>query len=212
MKYLTKPPRIKKYDRDPAIILLHGYGSNEEDLFSLADHLPSEYFVISLQAPIALGGGGFCWFDIRWGSVGFSTDHKEVQAAIDYVNVLLNSEEKKLNIDLKRSILFGFSQGAILSYALSVQKPELFKTIIGCSGAWLPSCESVQKTTSKTYAQHNILICHGTEDPVLPHSESTKVAAYFKELNISHQFNSYPIGHAISPQEIKDIKEWVNNL
>ena len=124
MNYLIKPQK-KKQPSDigqAAIILLHGYGSNEKDLFALADHLPDQYTIISLQAPICLGMDSYCWFDIRWGETRFSADHREVQSAIQSVEEFLTSKEKSLNIDLSQSLLLGFSQGAILAYALSIKK------------------------------------------------------------------------------------------
>ena len=48
--YLIKEPKVVK-EQNPLIILIHGYGSNEEDLFSFAPELPDDYYVVSVQAP-----------------------------------------------------------------------------------------------------------------------------------------------------------------
>ena len=49
----------------PLVIMLHGYGSNEDDLFSFANHIPGNYKIISLRAPYSLPFGGYSWYDIN---------------------------------------------------------------------------------------------------------------------------------------------------
>ena len=53
LQYLIKEPKIK-LDKNPLLLLLHGYGSNEEDLFSFANELPDNYYIISARAPYDL--------------------------------------------------------------------------------------------------------------------------------------------------------------
>ena len=81
--YLSKASKITNA---PLLVMLHGYSSNEADLFSFASLIPSDYHVVSLQAPLSLGVG-YAWFPIhfeenmeRW------TSPEEVQQAIDYVH------------------------------------------------------------------------------------------------------------------------------
>ena len=65
LKYkIYKPPQIKN-DLN-IIFLLHGYGSNEEDLFSLKDFFPLDYIVISLRAPIVIGFNSYAWYSINF--------------------------------------------------------------------------------------------------------------------------------------------------
>ena len=63
LKYLIRHTEIKK--NSPSIFLLHGYGSNKEDLFSLEGYLPKNHTIISLEAPISLPFGGFTWFEVN---------------------------------------------------------------------------------------------------------------------------------------------------
>ena len=61
LHYLLREPTIKS-SNPPLIILLHGIGSNEHDLFSFADHLPGKFLVVSVQAPYSLGNNGYAWY------------------------------------------------------------------------------------------------------------------------------------------------------
>ena len=56
--------RKSKDIKSPLIILIHGYGSNEKDLFSLIDYLPKEAYIISLRGPIELFNNSYAWYDI----------------------------------------------------------------------------------------------------------------------------------------------------
>ena len=63
--YLVQEPKIK-HDKNPLLLLLHGYGSNEEDLFSFASELPQDHYVISVRAPYDLQPYGYAWYAIHF--------------------------------------------------------------------------------------------------------------------------------------------------
>ena len=63
LEYKIRESALKNQN-NPSIILLHGYGSDENDLFSFADHLPNKYNVISMRSQFETPMGGYCWFSI----------------------------------------------------------------------------------------------------------------------------------------------------
>lgn len=63
LKYLIREPKVKT-DRRKGIILLHGVGSNEKDLFGLAEHLPDDFYVISARGPFTLGAEHYAWYNV----------------------------------------------------------------------------------------------------------------------------------------------------
>ncbi len=63
LNYIKREPKISS-ENPPLLILLHGYGSNEQDLFSFAEELPDEFLIISAQAPYEMGYGGYAWYAI----------------------------------------------------------------------------------------------------------------------------------------------------
>src|SRR5690554_4508202 len=81
MNYLIREPKVKK-DKNPLLLLLHGYGSNEEDLFSFAEELPEEYYVISVQAPYSLQPYGYAWYAINFDADmnKFSDDKQAIES------------------------------------------------------------------------------------------------------------------------------------
>ena len=72
----------------PCIILLHGYGSNEDDLFSLAEYFPNDYAIISLRAPITLSMGGYAWSNINSNLVN---EHTILQEAKNSLKLIYDS-------------------------------------------------------------------------------------------------------------------------
>ena len=68
LKYIIRKP-TKESENPPLLILLHGYGSNERDLFSFAEELPEELLIVSAQAPYEMGHGGYAWYAINFDNV-----------------------------------------------------------------------------------------------------------------------------------------------
>ena len=65
LEYLIKKPTDNSA-KPPLVIMLHGYGSNEQDLFSFAHELPSEMLIVSARAPLSLGFGSYAWYSINF--------------------------------------------------------------------------------------------------------------------------------------------------
>src|SRR5689334_2129116 len=68
-------------DAPPLLILLHGYGSNEQDLFGLAPYLDPRFLILSLRAPYELMPGGYAWFEIGWTANGIVIDGQQAEAS-----------------------------------------------------------------------------------------------------------------------------------
>ena len=85
LNYIIREP--KKETKKPALlILLHGYGSNEQDLFSFAEELPEELLIVSTQAPYSMGFGGFAWYAINFDDVnGKFSDLQQAKTSVDII-------------------------------------------------------------------------------------------------------------------------------
>ena len=116
----------------PLVIMLHGYGSNEDDLFSFADHIPGNYKIISLRAPYSLPYGGYSWYDINMDeNMNIKIDIDQAKSSISKIkDFVKNKLTQKFSFDREKICLIGFSQGTVLSYALSLNNPDLFKNVI----------------------------------------------------------------------------------
>src|SRR3954465_592907 len=107
LQYLVQEPKVKAA-RQKAIILLHGVGSNEQDLFSLAPQLPDDYWVITPRGQFTLSAGRYAWYQ-----VDFSTGKPVINAAQEassreVIRVFINGIKQKYGIE--ELYLGGFSQ------------------------------------------------------------------------------------------------------
>ena len=134
LHYLIQEPAIK-LEKNPLIVLLHGYGSNEEDLFSFAPELPKEYYVISVRAPFDLQPYGHAWYAIHFDAdENKFSDNDEAKESVQLIANFIDEMVKEYPIDTANINLIGFSQGAILSYATALTFPEKIAKVVALSG------------------------------------------------------------------------------
>ena len=75
----------------PLLVMVHGYGSNEDDLFSFAQELPDTFLIVSLQAPHAIGSGSFAWYSINFDDKnGKFSDLKQAKESIDQIAIFID--------------------------------------------------------------------------------------------------------------------------
>jgi phospholipase/carboxylesterase len=202
---------IIELDKNPALILLHGYGSNEEDLFSFASELPKEYFIISVRAPYMLQQGSYAWY-----AINFDADEKkfsDLEQATKSRDIIIEFMEKCIKeypIDKDNISLIGFSQGAILSYAIGISYPEKIRKIVVMSG-YFNSEIAVSGYATNNFSNFEVFASHGTVDQVVPIEWARKAKPILEGLHIKNVYKEYPIGHGISPQNFYDFKKWLEN-
>lgn len=210
IEYLIREPRIKK-EKNPLLLLLHGYGSNEEDLFSFAPELPDEYYVVSARAPYNLRPYGHAWYAINFDAdENKFSDNDQARESRDLIARLINELVSDLPIDFQDVTLIGFSQGTILSYAVALSYPEKIKNVVALSGYLNPDL-LVSGYEKKDFSHLKMFASHGTVDQVIPVEWARKAPDALKSLGIDVTYKEYPIGHGVSPQNFYDFKNWLEN-
>ena len=207
LQYLVRDPKIKS-EHPPVIILLHGVGSNEADLFSFANQLPEKYLVISARATISLGGNSFAWYqvDFSTGKPVFNFQQEENGRAT--IVKFITQIKEKYSVDSDEIYLCGFSQGAIMSYSIGLTRPDLIKGIAMMSGRLL---EEIRSSIIKSHEvkQLKIFIAHGIQDNTLSVQYAREAKLYLENLGIQLSYHEYNMGHQITGEEIQDLDEWL---
>ena len=206
--YLVQEPEVV-LESNPVLILLHGFGSNEEDLFSFASELPKNYYIISVRAPKSLAPYGYAWFDIQFDAFGnkITNDEEAWQAknlVIDFIKEIVN----KYPIDKKNVNLIGFSQGAILSYAVALTQPKLVNKVVALSGYFKKDLVK-DYLPQEEYKHLKFFISHGTVDQVISIEDARKIAPIMTDLGITHTYKEYPVGHGVAPQNFYDFRKFI---
>lgn len=208
INYLIKEPSIKK-EKHALILLLHGYGSNEEDLFSFASELPEDYYVVSAQAPYQVPPYGYAWYAINFDENmnKFSDDNQAIESR-DLIVRFIAELVEKYPIDPSNINLVGFSQGAILSYAIALSYPEKINSVVALSGYFN---EAIIKQGYQTndFSKIAIFASHGTVDQVIPIDWARQTPTVLKSLNITHEYKEYPVGHGVHPNNFYDFRQFL---
>jgi len=208
LNYQIRQPKIKK-EKTPLLLLLHGYGSNEADLFSFANELPDDYLIISAQAPYSLGYGSYAWYAINFdANENKFSDLNEARLSRDLISNFIDELTLNYTIDTENITLIGFSQGAILSLAVGLSYPEKVSRVIALSG-YLNTEILSDNYANNDFENLQIFQSHGTVDQVIPIEWARKAKPFLYNLNIKMVYKEYPIGHGISPQNFYDFKNWL---
>jgi phospholipase/carboxylesterase len=209
LHHLVREPKIK-LDKNPLLLLLHGYGSNEEDLFSFATELPDEYYVVSARAPYDMMYGSYAWYAINFDAdENKFSDIKQAKESRDLIANFIDELVATYAIDASDVTLIGFSQGCILSYAIAVSYPEKVQRVVAMSGYF--NAEIAKPNFEQNdFSNLKIFASHGTVDQVVPVDWARKAAPLLKELGIDIVYKEYPVGHGVAPQNFFDFKNWLN--
>lgn len=206
IKTIERRPRTPTDGPAPLLLLLHGYGANERDLFDLADYLDPRLHVVSARAPLALPWGGFAWYHLGGTPGNLVPDPASRAKALDLLEQLVATLPPRLGTDPQRTILLGFSQGAILSLGLAMRRPDLMAGVIALSGYLDPALLPEPRVALNRLP---ILQMHGTSDEVIPVTAAHQTRDFLQTTDASHQYYEYPIGHGIHPEGLAVIQAWM---
>ena len=208
LEYLIKEPKIK-LDKNPLLLLIHGYGSNEEDLFSFATELPDDYYIVSARAPYNMQYGSNAWYAINFDAdQNKFSDNDQAKTSRDLIAKFIDELVANYTIDASHVTLIGFSQGTILSYAVALSHPKKVQRVVAMSGYINP--EIVEDNYLKnSFTNLKIFVSHGTVDQVIPVEWGRKAQPFLENLGIETTYKEYPVGHGVSPQNFYDFKLWL---
>lgn len=208
LEYLVREPKIK-LDKNPLLLLIHGYGSNEQDLFSFASELPDEYYIVSARAPYDIQYGSYAWYAINFdANQNKFSDNNQARISRDIIAQFIEELTTNYPIDDENVTLIGFSQGAILSYAVVLSHPEKVQRVVAMSG-YLNTEILEENYLKNSFSNLKIFSAHGTVDQVIPVEWGRKAKPFLDNLGINSTYKEYPIGHGVSPQEFNDFKNWL---
>lgn len=209
LHHTVRKPLIKTNSKPPLLLMLHGYGSNEEDLFSFASELPEPYFIISARAPMELQPMAYAWYTIYWDAPnGKWSNDEEAISARDRIAHFIDEAIAAYDLDATNVTLLGFSQGTILSYAVGLTYPEKISRIIALSGYINEDIVDLKEDLS-AYKGLTIFCSHGTADQVIPVEAARKAPLLLEKVGIKTQLKEYPVGHGVHPNNFYDLKNWL---
>jgi phospholipase/carboxylesterase len=208
LHYIFQEAKGPSDNDTPIVVMIHGYGSHENDLLGLKDYFSPNVHYLSVRAPISLGFGGFAWYPINFDNLG-KKESDTIKAAEGRDLLMRFIKEFKVNHKLYDNPvwLLGFSQGAILSYALALNYPDQIKKVMALSGYILKEIVP-ESYPNGSFKDLDFFISHGKEDDVIPIEAPRQGLPILEQLQINHIYREYTQGHGIGPENLQDLKSW----
>jgi phospholipase/carboxylesterase len=206
--HLVRQPTIET-GTPPLLLLLHGLGSNEHDLYGLAPFLDERFLIISVRAPNTLGPGSYAWFDVDFTPQGPTINPAQEEASRNTLLTFLNEAITTYSADPKRVYLMGFSQGAIMSASVALTHPELVAGVVLMSGRILPEIQPLIAAHEELNGLP-FLVVHGIADTVLPITHGRDSRKLLSSLPVNLTYHEYPMGHEVNQKSLYDVTTWLS--
>ena len=202
----------------PLVVMIHGLGGDENVMWVFDRAIPTLATAISPRAPIQIEAGlpyaaevqgGYSW--VR-PTPAREVDQADLADAIDLMRRFIGEAIQTYEIDPQKVILMGFSQGAALTYALSLAAPDLISGVIALAG-FLPASASPRTAQHAAhFPRHGYLIIHGLEDDTVLIGEARRARSILESIGAPVEYHEYPIGHKLPAQGMQDIAQWLKRV
>lgn len=199
-----------------SVIWLHGLGADGHDFEPIVPelHLANDHgvrfiFPHAPIRPISINGGMEmrAWYDIADMELDRKVDKAGIRDSAQAVESLID-EEQNSGIDSTRIILAGFSQGGAIALDLGLRFASRLAGILALS-TYLPLAESLGSEASDAQQQLKIFVGHGTHDPMVPEKLGQRTAQTLSSAGYAVEYKSYPMGHSVCAEEIRDVSQWM---
>jgi phospholipase/carboxylesterase len=210
LRHLVQEPRIKTTERPPLLLLLHGVGSNEHDLFGLVPYVDPRLLVVSARAPIVMAPGAFGWFSLDFTPQGIVADIDQAKTSLELLSRFIDELTESYEVEEGGVYLAGFSQGAMMSLALMLSRPEQIVGVVAMSGRF-PELVLQRELDVKALAGMPVLVTHGIYDNVLPIENGREVRRHLELLPVELTYREYTMGHEVSAESLRDVTEWLTS-
>ncbi len=194
--------RIREGAGDQTLVLLHGRGADENDLFDLFDVLDPErrFRGITLGGPLHLPPGGRHWYVVP--RVGFP-DPVTFGDTFEVLTRTLDAE-----VDWSRTVVGGFSQGTVMSYALGLGAGRPVPAGILALSGFIPTVEGWTPDLASR-PELPVMIAHGTQDPIIGIDFARQARELLEAGGLPLTYVETPMPHTIDPRVIPRVREWL---
>jgi phospholipase/carboxylesterase len=203
---LTYRTRESAGEPTGALVLFHGRGSDENDLFPLLDELDPEQRLLGFtpRGPLALPPGGAHWYAFR--ELGFP-DPATFLPTFSLVSGWLDALAAETGIDPGRTILGGFSQGAVMTYTMGLGAGRPRPAALIALSGFVPTVEGFELDLTPPLPP--IAIGHGALDPVIGVDWGRRARELLLEAGAEPLYRESPLDHTIDPRFLPELRDLV---
>ncbi|HZC08078.1 MAG TPA: alpha/beta hydrolase-fold protein [Ktedonobacterales bacterium] len=194
--------------RPPLLLLAHGVGSNERDLFSFAENLAPQFVVVSARAPLTRGPDAFAWFNVQFTPQGPVIAPEQLDASQKVYAAFAGEAIMAYGADPARVYSLGFSQGAIISLVTALTHPHLFAGVVALAGR-IPAEAIPWLAAPEETAGLPVFMAHGTRDTIIRVEEARAARDVLERQRVALTYTEYATDHRITPQMFADMTAWL---
>lgn len=204
--------RLRPAASDPqgALVLLHGRGTDENDLYPVLDMLDPQQRLhgVTVRAPLSLPPGGRHWYAIQ--SVGHP-DPATFSETYSLLDATLRSLLGDLGVPAGRTVLGGFSQGTVMSYAMGLGADRPRPAAILALSGFIPTVPGLQLDLESRRGLP-VLIAHGSMDPVIGVQLGRDAHDRLSAAGLDVTYRESAMGHSIDPRLLPEMQTWLSDV
>jgi phospholipase/carboxylesterase len=206
-------------DPKHCVIWLHGLGADGNDFAPIVPELGLPratairfIFPHAPMQPVTINNGYVmrAWYDILGADLVRREDEKGLRASQGLIEALMQREATR-GVAAANLVLAGFSQGGAIVLQTGLRHTERIAGIMALS-TYLPIAGTVAAERSAANREVPIFMAHGTQDPMIVLARATSSRDKLIELGYSVEWHQYPMPHSVSPEEVRDIGNWLRKV
>ena len=207
MTGITHRVRPAAGDPEGALVLFHGRGADENDLFGLLDALDPERRLVGVtpRGPLSLPPGGAHWYAVP--RVGYP-DPATFADTFARGSAWLDALPDETGVPLDRTVLGGFSQGAVMSFAFGLGRGRPRPAGIVAFSGFVPTVDGWELDEGNARSLP-VVIAHGSLDPVIPVEFAHRARERLEAAGASLTYRESPLGHQIDPRVVGEVQTWL---
>jgi phospholipase/carboxylesterase len=202
--------RTRPAQGDPAglLVLFHGRGTDERDLFPLLDLFDPERRLLGVtpRGPLSLLPGGAHWYAVR--EIGYP-DPATFLPTFEALSEWLDALGAETGFGPERTVLGGFSQGAVMTYALGLARTRPRSAAIVALSGFMPTVEGFELDLERPLPP--VAIGHGTYDPVIEVGWSRRAKETLEAAGARVLYREYALPHAVDPAFLVELAPWISS-
>ncbi|MGH7913755.1 MAG: alpha/beta hydrolase [Candidatus Binataceae bacterium] len=193
----------------PAILAMHGWGSNALDLMGLAPYIArGRCLMLCPQGPVEVEIGavnGYGWYQLRTGT---PPDMEAMGQAADRLMRFVDAALERYPLERRKLIVMGFSQGGVMAYNLAIRHPERFAALVALS-TWFPEELAGYASNRDALAEMPTLVQHGRADEMIEITKARQSVERLRTLKLPLTYREYDCGHEITVDAIQDLSAFL---
>jgi phospholipase/carboxylesterase len=198
---VKEPDRMSSETR--IMLLLHGHLGNEKVMWVLTKPIPDNYILLAPRAPVKLGPDQYSWHEI-------TSQWPTLNAYQDITDQLLGQVDQYVankKLDINHYDLMGFSQGAVLAYALAILHPQKIGKVAALAG-FLPQVWRDQ-LSDEIVKRKSFFIAHGNQDDIVPIDKARSAAEWLNQNGAQVTFCAADTGHKLSSNCFEGLRKFL---